>query len=128
MHKALWQRQSESMPHAGWWYVWLHVTDTRNAAKKLYNAYKKQGIVKVTGLPYFREEVGSSWIRCQLAVHLGVMQRQRGHASSRAHVDPARTELLVLAEDGVELGAKGDYSKVLSPNNRTISDNLQTCV
>lgn len=41
-----WLRYND-MPHAGLWWMWLHIWDTRNAASKMYDAYKKHGIVKV---------------------------------------------------------------------------------
>jgi cytochrome P450 len=44
------------IPHAGLWYIWLHIWDTRSAARKLYAAYKDYGAVKVTG-PSFQDEV-----------------------------------------------------------------------
>jgi hypothetical protein len=45
------------MPHAGTWWLYLHSTDTRNAARRIYAAYKQQGLVRVTGIPYFKDEV-----------------------------------------------------------------------
>ena len=41
------RKRYTDMPHAGWWYLWLHTWDTRNAARKLYDAYKQHGLVKV---------------------------------------------------------------------------------
>lgn len=49
------------MPSAGLWFLWLHIRDTKSAARKLYEAYKHHGMVKVfsmtSPLSLFNDEV-----------------------------------------------------------------------
>lgn len=43
------RKRFSAIPSCGWWNLWLQLVDNKNANRRLYNAYKRHGIVRGRG-------------------------------------------------------------------------------